>query len=193
MKKTIINIANTYYPCETLGPGTRFCIWVQGCHFNCYKCISPKYQPFEEKQLLGAEKLAEIILTKPKLDGITITGGEPFEQAESLAVLLSIINDERPQISFICFTGYTIEKLNWGAAHKLMEKLDILIADPYIHELNNGLGLKGSSNQRILFLSDKLKQYEDKLEYSERELDCICRDNEIEIIGIPNKNFKLNT
>jgi anaerobic ribonucleoside-triphosphate reductase activating protein len=193
VKNSVINIANSYYPCETLGPGTRFCIWVQGCHFNCYKCISSKYQPFEEKQLYSPEKLAEIILAKPKLDGITISGGEPFEQAESLAVLLTLITDKRPELSFICYTGYAIEKLTWETANELLKKLDVLIADPYIHELNNGLGLKGSSNQRIFFLTDKLKQYKEKLEISERELDCIYRDNEIEIIGIPNKYFKLNT
>lgn len=143
--------------------------------------------------MLSVEELADIIIAKPTLDGITISGGEPFEQAEQLSLLINLLKTNNPTLNYICYTGYGYEALLKNkSTHKLLVLLDVLIADPYIHRLNNGKGLRGSCNQQIIYPTDKLSYYDSYFKNSERELDCIIQNNELNIVGIPDKNFKLN-
>lgn len=144
--------------------------------------------------MLSSEELADIIIAKPTLDGITISGGEPFEQAEQLSLLINLLKTNNPALNYICYTGYSYEALVKNKnAQKLLDSLDVLITDPYIHNQNSDLGIRGSDNQRIFHLTNKLSDYDNYFKYSQREIDCIIRNNELEIIGIPGKDFKLNT
>lgn len=98
---------------------------------------------------------AEIVFSRP--DGITISGGEPFLQAAELADMLRKVADlsgEKPGV--IIYTGYTLEELETlPGAQELLALTDILIDGPYIRELDDGKSLRGSSNQRVHFLSDR--------------------------------------
>ena len=72
---------NIYHVCEqsiALGPGTRYVIWVQGCLQNCKGCVTPQSRPFVAKHLISIDELAKSIVQNKKIDGITISGGEPF-------------------------------------------------------------------------------------------------------------------
>ena len=187
-----MDVLNIYRICErstALGPGTRFVIWVQGCLQKCKGCITPQSRPMKAKRLIKVEDLAEVIIHCNNINGITISGGEPFLQAEKLASMLKIIKNSRPELTVLVFSGYTIEKLASVAAKELLQHIDLLIDGTYIEELNDEKGLRGSSNQRFHFLTDRLLSFQDELEKGGRDNEIIVGDDGVHIIGIPRKDI----
>ncbi len=185
---------NIYYICEksiSLGPGTRFVIWVQGCLQCCKGCITPNSRPLYIKHLVKVNDLAKSIIQNEKIDGITISGGEPFLQATNLAKLLKIIKQYRPELNIIVFTGYTIEQLTTDIAKNLLQYIDLLIDGQYIEELNVTQGLRGSSNQRFHFLTNRMLPYQIELEKGGRYNEIITGDDGTHIIGIPRKDINI--
>lgn len=184
---------NIYNICEesiALGPGVRFVIWVQGCLQQCKGCISPQSRPIEIKHLIDIDDLAQAIINNNKISGITISGGEPFLQATNLAKLLYSVKKERPELNVLVFTGYPIERLYSDIAKNFMQYIDLLIDGPYMENLNNGKGLRGSNNQRLHFLTDKLKTYQNELLNGGRNNEIITRTDGTLIIGIPRKDIQ---
>jgi anaerobic ribonucleoside-triphosphate reductase activating protein len=184
-KDNILNIFDYSDGSRALGPGLRCIVWVQGCPFNCKNCTSPEGRPIEENLLIDVEKLAEGIIKNVDIQGITISGGEPFMQAAQLAKLIRTVN--RPELNIIVYTGYTLDKLNWQEAKELLSLIDVLIDGQYIEELNDNKGLRGSSNQQIHFLTDRLKPYKEQFENGSRNVEFIVSDTYHKIIGVPNK------
>lgn len=141
----------------TLGPGSRYGVWVAGCNRNCPGCIAPDSHDLAQGTPMDTGALAwEILLSNP--DGLTISGGEPFLQTEALAELVRTIRRKR-DLGVIVYTGFTLEELNQRPdAAGLLEQTDLLIDGPYIRELDDGLSLRGSSNQRVHLLSERYAQ-----------------------------------
>ena len=94
---------------ECLGPGVRFALWVQGCTRGCIGCIASALQDPQGGTFLSEDILASAILGTPDIDGVTVSGGEPFLQAEALGSLLHRIRSERPELGVIVYTGFTYE------------------------------------------------------------------------------------
>lgn len=187
---------NIYHICSgshALGPGNRYVVWVQGCLQNCKGCISPESRQIIENLLIGIDKLAADIIGTIDIDGITISGGEPFLQATNLSVLLQIIRKKRPELNVIVFTGYTLEQLSTDKAKKLLEYIDLLIDGPYIDNLNDEIGLRGSSNQRFHYLTERLLPYKDEMEKGGRNNDIVIDSKGTHIIGIPRKDTLLKS
>ncbi len=145
---------------EVEGPGKRACIWVQGCSIQCKNCALPQTWPKNKGQKFSVDELAEKILDTGKVEGVTFTGGEPFDQAEALFEL--VLKLKEAGLSIIIFTGYKIEDIqnsknnSW---HDLLSVTDILIDSPYIHEKSDfSRPLVGSSNQRYHFLSSRYSE-----------------------------------
>ena len=181
-----VNIANIVKSTHTLGPGSRAVVWVQGCPFRCPSCIAPDWQPYEGGQQLTPAKVVQQLITD-EIKGITISGGEPFSQAEALAEVVYLAQQRKPELDIICFTGYRYETLlerspNAGA-HRLISLLDVLIDGPYVPAMNDGIGLRGSSNQRIIHLTDRLKRY--TLETAPRKMEMLIEDDHLTFVGIP--------
>lgn len=174
-----------------LGPGNRFVLWVQGCKKCCKGCISPEMQALEGGFEISTDKLAEEILRDSEIEGITISGGEPFLQAEELLDLVCKIKKERQNINVLIYTGYVYEDLyNSSVFHivELLKKTDILIDGEYKDELNDDVAYRGSSNQRILLLNEKFKDiYELYYSTRSRKSEIIIDKNRISLIGVPSK------
>lgn len=142
-----------------LGPGTRVALWVRGCDRHCPGCIAPELwksgnaTPVEEVASLLAEPLS-------RADGLTISGGEPFLQAEALLTLIGLVR-RRVETEVLVYTGYTIEELRAGhpAWNNLLSDIDILIDGPYIEEEANTLVWRGSDNQRVHLLTPKAMRH----------------------------------
>lgn len=127
-----------------LGPGFRAAVWVQGCPFHCEGCIAPEWTlPGGYPVEVGG--LAPRILADNRLEGITLSGGEPMQQANELAKLVQIIKRLKPKLNVICFTGYRYEVLqkskNTGV-QELLDQVDLLIDGPYLAAKNDDLGLE---------------------------------------------------
>ncbi len=144
------------------GPGIRFTIFVQGCPHRCKGCHNPHTHDFNGGYESSTEELLQKIISNPLLDGVTFSGGEPFEQAEALYELGKILSEKGYDI--ITYTGYTFEYLIQNANEKnfyreLMSVTDFLIDGKFeIDKKSYELKFKGSSNQRILDCKKSLKE-----------------------------------
>lgn len=140
------------------GPGLRVVLWVQGCPLGCPGCFNPAshaQRPPGSKWPV-ARVAAELSAALRSADGLTISGGEPFEQAPALAMLLAALRRDRGDFSVICFTGYDWEELpaRPGAA-ALLPFLDVVIAGRYVAALRLARGLLGSANKRVHLLTGR--------------------------------------
>ena len=138
----------------TDGPGLRYAVFAQGCPHYCTGCHNPESHSFTEGYLVKEEKVIENILSNPLLDGVTLSGGEPFMQANELAVVAAAVKAEG--LSVIVFSGYTYEELlalscERKGYRELLENTDILIDGRFdIEKKSMGLRFRGSDNQRAI-------------------------------------------
>ena len=138
------------------GPGRRAVVWLQGCTLNCPGCFNPETHDIDGGTIMDTDDLArEIISLRHGVEGITISGGEPFLQPKALRRLLAHIRSDS-SLSVLIFSGYRrkeIEEMQHGRA--ILSMTDILIDGRYDTTLHLGAGLLASSNQRIHFLTDR--------------------------------------
>lgn len=136
------------------GPGDRSVLWLQGCPRRCPGCLNPEFLPFAQRHLLSVERVTQMILAAEGIEGVTYTGGEPMAQARGLALLSPRL--KRSGLTVVCYTGYTLEALrarNDEWVGSLLSSVDILIDGPFLREKAVNLLWRGSSNQRIHFLT----------------------------------------
>ena len=141
------------------GPGIRCCVWLQGCNRRCPGCYATDTWDSSPRQLMSADEIIGQALSHPDVEGITILGGEPFQQPEALASLTT--KAWANGLTTIVFTGYTHEELlaadnaHW---HETLQHIDVLIDGPYIQALRSfSRPLVGSSNQRFIFLTERYR------------------------------------
>ena len=112
-------------------------------------------------------------------------------QAEALYLFVRQAKRIRPEINVICYSGYSFEYLRQfppsSGVSLLMAELDVLIDGPYIHALDDGVGLRGSSNQRVIHLSSRLLYA--NLEDAPRRVEFIIQDGAMLMAGIPSRNI----
>ncbi len=143
------------------GPGIRMTVFVQGCSHGCEGCHNQELQPVGGgKPVTVAEVLASA-RNNPLLDGITISGGEPFQQAEGCAALAAAARAEGYHI--MTYSGYTFEALLAGIDtipgwRGLLTASDLLVDGPYLAAQRDlRLPFRGSRNQRILDVAASLR------------------------------------
>ena len=147
---------------ETLGPGKRICIWVNGCKRRCKGCVSPELQAFQTKNECDVVGLLKKFRPNAST-AITVSGGEPFEQTTELAELVKYLRGCGVE-DILVYTGYTVEELRARETETentlyILNNIGVLIDGPYIDELNFDVGnLKGSENQRVIFMNPRLKK-----------------------------------
>lgn len=188
--KSSLNIAAYQANVSNLGPGKRFAIWVQGCPFNCKNCVAPEWIPFTANNVVSIQDFSRKILSETSTDGITISGGEPMMQARRLNKLLEIVKSENPKLNVIVFSGFKLKQLQWEDAQMLLANIDVLVDGLYIDSLNNNMDFRGSSNQTIHYLSDRLVSHKDYFESYSRQLEFHHQSDGILMTGIPVRGFE---
>jgi anaerobic ribonucleoside-triphosphate reductase activating protein len=183
-----LNIAATCVGTRALGPGWRAVVWVQGCPFNCAGCISPEWIPDRPARLVEPVELAAELLADPAVDGLTFSGGEPMMHAAGLATVARLARQVR-DISLICFTGYRLERLRErppapGVA-ALLAEVDVLIDGLYVAARNDGRGLRGSTNQDIHHLTDRLAGSGYDFAGRARTADIRISERDLLLVGVP--------
>jgi anaerobic ribonucleoside-triphosphate reductase activating protein len=156
MAETVIRLAESHPRCTVLGPGTRFVVWVQGCPLHCAECTSPTWIPRAGGVEVSVDELADRIIDQA-VDGLTLSGGEPFAQASALAELVVRVRAAR-DLSVMSYTGYLLEHLRRhgdAAQHRLLESLDIVVDGPYLANRHAELRWRGSTNQRLHYLTGR--------------------------------------
>lgn len=143
------------------GPGKRAVLHFQGCSIRCRGCqnkhLWPRYGGDGASGLAVAKSLLETGLP------ITITGGEPFDQAGELSALLAYIRARAPGRHIVVYTGYTFDELVASHLHhyavlSALADTDILVDGPYARELDApDMQYRGSSNQRVIDMRATLR------------------------------------
>lgn len=143
-----------HFPVRTLGPGTRAGLWCQGCGIRCPGCITPETWEFLPENAVPVETLAERIenlFPHSAMAGedrrLTISGGEPFDQAEALLALLNLLN-ERGIRDILIYSGYRLENLR-ARCPDLPDLAAALVDGPFERGRPTGATWKGSDNQRL--------------------------------------------
>ena len=139
------------------GEGMRMVIFTSGCKHNCEGCHNKPMQSFFYWDEWDVDELFNYIKNNCDLiDGITYSGGDPFEQSTSLIYLSKLIKEEL-NLSIWCYTGYTLEEINNSLDNKkeLLKYIDVLVDGKFMQDKKeNALKYTGSSNQRIIYLKD---------------------------------------
>lgn len=151
-------IARILYPVEVLGPGKRIGIWFAGCHHHCKGCSNPELWEQPEKYHISVDTvmaLVNSIAEQHQVDGFTLTGGDPMEQADELPPLLEKLSAISNDI--LMYTGYFYNEIRDKGALKY---ISVLIDGPYLEDRNHGQKLVGSDNQGIYYLNPEVgKKY----------------------------------
>jgi anaerobic ribonucleoside-triphosphate reductase activating protein len=156
-----LNIMGYVDESEVNGPGCRAVVWVQGCQRECSGCFNPASWSFEPNQLISIEALAEKILSNPRNQGVTFSGGEPFWQASTLAKLAKKLKEKG--LNVMSFTGFTLKELQSETApsgsQDLLEQLDILVYGPFVEtqKINDPNSLVSSRNQQVRIFNPDFK------------------------------------
>ncbi len=177
---------------RVLGPGDRYVVWVQGCHRNCPGCIAASsHRPGAGFRMTPAELALEILISGA--EGITISGGEPFLQADVLGEAVERVRRKK-DLGLIVYTGYLYEELNSvPGAGRLLAVTDLLIDGPYIQALDDGLSLRGSGNQRVIPLTDRYRDAVPLYGTEPRRVQQFLRGAELHQVGIPDGDYSKTT
>jgi anaerobic ribonucleoside-triphosphate reductase activating protein len=149
-------------------------------------------RPMTGGELWTPADLAAEVLATPGIEGITVSGGEPFAQAAGLAAMLGEVHAKR-DLGVIVYSGYTHEYLVRRAqtqpgVAELLAMTDLLVHGPYIEALNNDASLKGSSNQGVFLNSARyaahLPMY--GAEYA-RRVEVHVETRETMLVGVPSR------
>ena len=140
------------------GPGIRTTIFCQGCPHHCPGCHNPETWDFQGGTPMEESDIVELIRKNPLCRGVTLSGGEPFAQAEGCYRLASTLKEKGYEVA--SYTGYTFEQLLTGteAQKKLLSVLDVLIDGPFLlAQRSLELNFRGSRNQRVLNVPESLR------------------------------------
>ena len=151
------------------GDGVRVSLFVSGCRNCCKGCFQPETWDFKYGTEFTQETENQILefLRPSYISGLTVLGGEPFEEENQriLAPILRKVKETYPSKTIWCYTGYVLEKdllpedgrKHCEATGEMLKYIDILVDGPFIEEQKNiSLKFRGSENQRILKLKEIL-------------------------------------
>jgi len=149
-----IRIHDIFEESRANGPGIRFVIFFQGCLFKCEGCINPLTHDPDAGYTTTIKALLEMIKEKKDtIEGVTITGGEPFLQSKALYDL--VLRIKKLGLNIIISTGYEFEELKEKVElfNSIARQCDIIISGRFHHEELLNKGLIGSANKEILFIT----------------------------------------
>ncbi len=143
------------------GPGIRMAIFFQGCLHKCEGCHNPGSWPMYGGEKIDTNDLMKKMANDPLLDGITLSGGEPFLQPQPALALARFARQRG--LSVWCYTGYTFEKISeWQDNRKtLLQNIDVLVDGPFkLEEKSLDIPWRGSQNQRLIDVKKSLEKGE---------------------------------
>jgi anaerobic ribonucleoside-triphosphate reductase activating protein len=177
------------YPVYNLGEGKRIGIWVQGCSLGCKGCVNKTLWNKKGGKNVPVVDLFNWVVSLCKdFDGITISGGEPFQQYEQLMVFLHMVKT-KTRLTVHCFSGYYLSELQELFPDKIFLKyIDTLVDGRYIQEKHENRNLKGSANQSIYKFIDEVPLKQIMTDVSNKWSVNINEEGRIYMSGIPRKN-----
>jgi anaerobic ribonucleoside-triphosphate reductase activating protein len=134
------------------GPGKRLVLWTQGCSIKCAGCWNPETHDDGGTLVTVGRILEELV--DGTYSGLTITGGEPFDQAEAIFQLGASAKEKG--FSSIVFSGFSYSVINRRhGLEKLTESFDVILSDPYTLQPDYESVIQALSNKTVTFLTDR--------------------------------------
>lgn len=179
----MLNVAEICPATSALGPGVRAVVWVQGCPFRCRGCLAPDWIPDRPARQMTPDELAAALLSDPRVTGLTFSGGEPMAQAAGLAATVRAVRAVK-DVTLICFTGFRLGELTGRpAAEELLAEVDVLIDGRYVAVRDDDRGLRGSDNQQVHHLTERLRGHD--FTGGSRRAEIHVKDREALLVGVP--------
>ncbi|MBK5143763.1 radical SAM protein [Budviciaceae bacterium BWR-B9] len=186
-----VGLSRLHFPVTTLGPGKRIGIWFQGCSIRCAGCLSPETWRFTRDKIATEMLVEQISPWFPLADGITISGGEPFDQPEALSALLLAIR-QCFHGDILVFSGYSFTAIS-PYLDVMNGLIDALVSGPFEQDSPQTLKLRGSDNQVLHLLTEigkaNFSRFDQSLNDKEKVLDMtINEQGMVNLIGIPRRD-----
>lgn len=156
-----VRLAGVIYESLVNGPGIRRVYFAQGCRHNCDGCFNPETHDFNGGELMDMNELINDAISNPIINGITFSGGDPLEQAESFSYMAKEFKSKG--LNIWCYTGYTFEQIlekmkKDKDLKELISNVDVLVDGKFeMNNKNKSLKFRGSSNQRIIDVKQSLE------------------------------------
>jgi anaerobic ribonucleoside-triphosphate reductase activating protein len=171
---------------EVEGPGARYALWVAGCSIRCAGCCNPEMFARDAGVAVDVETLLDEY-DRSDVEGITLLGGEPFEQAEACADFASAVSARGGSV--MVFSGYVREDLEARRGEsgigRLLDVADLLVDGPYERDSpETRRRWIGSHNQRMHFLSTRYSQSDPRFS-AHNQIVIRLQRNELEVHGWP--------
>lgn len=159
------------------GPGLRCAVWTQGCSVRCPGCFNPQTWTTRGGTSMAWPELVSRVSAIEGIEGVTLLGGEPFDQVAPLGEFAAAVRAEG--LSVMTFTGFRREEL---PPSKLLESTDLLVDGPFlVDQPEPSRPWVGSANQRFHFLTDR---YDESIFTTPNRLELrIAPDGAIELNG----------
>ena len=188
---TTLDLSRVHFPVTALGPGRRLGLWFQGCGIRCPGCISADTWGPGRGRTTVAALLEQVQPWLAEAGGVTISGGEPFDQPDALLELLAALR-QRTDADVLVYSGHSLERLAPLLA-RADGLIDALIADPFAQHQPQTLALRGSDNQRLSLLStlgrERFAAFERPLQPEDKVLDLMLDDDgSVWMAGIPRRD-----
>ncbi len=173
---------------EAEGPGRRFAVWVQGCSIRCAGCCNPHLFDRGGGSMMSVDDLlARVRRVRDRIDGVSVLGGEPFDQAGALVPFLEGVRGMG--LSTVVFTGYLLERIEEGgieSGQELLRHIDVLVDGPFIQgRITRKRRWIGSDNQRAICLTDRLTGAFEKGESERNTVEIRLAGDRVSINGFP--------
>lgn len=141
------------------GPGERFVVWTQGCALACPGCFNPEFWTRAGGTWVEVAALARRINKAAELRGVTISGGEPLEQAEAVCELLSLLD---PRLDSVVFTGFSPNEIGRDPRRAaVLKRADLIVAGRYVRaRASEANPWRGSDNKVVLALTGRVREDE---------------------------------
>jgi len=171
------------------GPGVRSVLWVAGCHRRCPGCMKPELFPFDSGWEISIDEVYAKLMTIAGADGVTFSGGEPFEQPSSLGLLASRLREAGRNVTV--YTGYRLERLREHTSTRytdLLDNIDILIDGEYREDETAAGRWRGSANQRLIPMTPTGRLLLDAASGSDnpmREVQIVVDEEGLRLTGCP--------
>lgn len=188
----LLRVADTHcYLTDTLGPGKRAAVWVQGCSIHCTGCLVPESWSISAR---GTDhdpaQLAHDLLGSDPDANLTVSGGEPTEQAGAVAALLAAAR-QMGRNTWV-YTGRILEDLvesDDPDTLALLANTDVLVDGPFRIDLAGAFLYRGSSNQRIIRLTDAIGEEDATTGTPGRVEFLLDTSGELTLMGVPAPGF----
>lgn len=155
----MLRIAGIEKESITDGVGIRYTVFTQGCKHKCLGCHNPKTHDINGGYDIAIDEIIEDLKSNPLLDGITLSGGDPFFQAKECTELLVRIRKELKHLNVWAYSGFTFEQLLRNKdMREMLDLVDVLVDGRFVLERRTlESRFKGSENQRIIDVRKSLE------------------------------------